>query len=227
LNFVIIQMHICRNPRTYVQPTRRVVKESNNQGSFHWFLLLFSLTFTSLFTDSHFSFLWLSLLFSLTFTSIFTDFHFNFHWLSLQFSLTFTSLFADFHFTFNWPSLLFDCEYWRAVFSLKILPSSLQQNRKLRFDGISRYKFRQHSWSKLNLHLGILSFPLWGIFWGGGFVVHVSQWMSRMRACMNACMYECVHVWMCACMNVCMYECVHVWMCACMNVCMYECVHVW
>ena len=128
---------------------------------------LFSLIFTSVFSDFHFSFHWLSLLFSLTFTSIFTDFHFNFHWLSLQFSLTFTSLFADFHFTFNWPSLLFDCEYWRAVFSLKILPSSLQQNRKLRFDGISRYKFRQHSWSKLNLHLGILSFPLWGIFWWG------------------------------------------------------------
>ena len=32
-NFVIIHMHICRNPRTYVEPTRRVVSRGEGLGS--------------------------------------------------------------------------------------------------------------------------------------------------------------------------------------------------
>jgi len=87
--------------------------------SFHWLSLLFSLTFTSLFIDFHFSFHWLSLQFSLTFTSIFTDFHFNFHWLSLLFSLTFTSLLTDLHFslTVNTGGQYFHWKYCPPVFS--------------------------------------------------------------------------------------------------------------
>ena len=45
-----------------------------------------------------------------------------------------------------------------------------------------------------------------------------------MYACMNACMYECMHVWMRVCMNACMYE-MHVSMqwyfMRVKNVCMY------